>query len=91
MPTDTSTTRTATWNMTSIQLARVFAEHFGYSVKGNWIHSPAGVAVACGWEDFAAKLAARGWTRVGQGVNWRHAGESPRLPRATRTAQGYWR
>lgn len=80
----------ATWTMTSTELARVFAEHFGYTVKGNWIQSPAGTPVACGWGHFAQKLTAKGWIKQGSGIDWRRAGETPRLRRATKDERGYW-
>lgn len=83
-------TTKATWEMTEVELARVFAEHFGYTRRGNWISRPDGVAVGCGWDHFAQRLRQRGWIRVGQGVNWRAAGEHPRLARATRNERGYW-
>jgi hypothetical protein len=75
--------RKATWTMTAVELARVFADHFGYttSPRSNWVYDPAGRPVACGWHEFAARLQTRGWIRVGVGVNWRRAGESPRLGR----------
>lgn len=79
-----------TWRMTRVELARVFAEHFGWTVRGNWIRDERGVAVAVGWDMVADRLAARGWIAEGVGVNWRRAGASPRLPRVTRNARGYW-
>lgn len=71
-----------TWRMSASQLARVFADHFGFTGrKGGWIYSPAGRPVAHGWDSFAARLAARGWIKPGVGIDWRRAGEAPRLDR----------
>jgi hypothetical protein len=68
----------ATWAMSEPQLARVFAEHFGFTGRpGGWIYSPAGNPIAHGWSAFGANLAQRGFIKVGQGVNWRRAGERP--------------
>ena len=69
-----------TWEMKPRALARVFGEHFGFAGRtGGWIYSPEGRPVAHGWDQFAQQLQRRGWIRVGSGVNWRAAGERPRL------------
>jgi hypothetical protein len=72
----------ATWHMDAADLARVFAEHYDYTLRGNWISDPEGRAVACGWASFAELLIARRWIVVGTGLNWHLIGERPRLPRA---------
>lgn len=79
-----------TWAMTKVELARIFADHFGYTLHTNWLARPDGVAVACGWQDFADALERRGWIKVGSGVDWRRAGEHPRLPRVERTVGRRW-
>jgi hypothetical protein len=77
--------------MSAVELARVFAEHFGYTVHGNHIQRPGdGRSVAVGWDQFAQKLTSRWWIAVGHGVNWRRAGETPTLPRVTRNEKGHW-
>lgn len=73
----------ATRKMTAEELAKVFAEHFGYAGRpGGWIYDPQGVNVAHGWAPFAELLSQRGWIKTGEGINWRGAGERPRLPQA---------
>jgi hypothetical protein len=72
----------ATWQMTKTELARVFAEHFGWRhSSGGWIVNAAGEPICQGWENLADALTGRGWIRVGEGVNWRRAGERPKLGR----------
>lgn len=78
-----------TWKMSAVELARVWAEQFGYrGNSGGWIgydNARGGwVPVAHGWSAFAALLARRNYVAVGQGVDWRRTylalGETPRLP-----------
>lgn len=76
MPTTTAAAP-ATWSkstrrMNAEQLARVWAEHFGYQGRqGGWIYDDRGRPVVQGWAGFAARLADRGYIRTGEGVNWR--------------------
>ena len=77
----------STWEMSRVELARVFAEHYGYATTvadGGWIRRPDGTAVAQGWKSFADRIAARGWIREGVGVDWARAGQTPTLSRYTR-------
>lgn len=58
--------------MTLVQLARVWADHFGYEARsGGWVYDETGHPVAHGWESFAGRLAARAYIEVGVGVHWR--------------------
>lgn len=82
--------RLPTWRMDRTQLARVAAEHFGWTVRTNWILDDQGVAVGCGWEHVAARLERRGLVRVGSGVNWRQIGATLRLPPVQRSSRGGW-
>lgn len=71
-----------TWRMAPVELARVFADHFGWAGRsGGWIYDQNGRPVAHGWASLASRLAALGWIQRGVGVNWRLAGETPRLSR----------
>lgn len=74
--------RAATWEMTPVELARVFAHAHGYrGAAGGWIYDPDGHPVAHGWQSFADALAARGWIVEGKGVAWTKATwEGNRLP-----------
>ena len=66
--------RAATWEMTSVELARVFAHTHGYrGAAGGWIYDPEGHPVAHGRQSFAEALAARGWIVEGKGVAWTRA------------------
>lgn len=76
--------------MRPTELARVFADHFAYTVRGNWIVDERGTPVGGGWEHFAARLEQRSWIRQGVGVHWRRIGETPRLGRVERTGRGHW-
>jgi hypothetical protein len=70
----------ATWKMSRQELAKVFAEHFGFTGRlGGWIYSPTGQPITQGWDSFASKLQQRGWIIQGTGINWRAAGEAPKL------------
>jgi hypothetical protein len=70
-----------TWQMNRVELARVFADHFGYTTshRSNCIYDPAGKAVAQGWHSFASKLVNLGLIAEGTGINWRRAGHRPRI------------
>lgn len=74
--------RAATWEMTLVELARVFAHAHGYrTAPGGWVYDPEGHPVAHGWQSFADALAARGWIVEGKGVAWTKATwEGNRLP-----------
>jgi hypothetical protein len=77
--------RQATWHMSEVELAHVWADHFGYTGRpGGWIYSPAGRPVAHGWAALARELSSRGWIREGSGINWRACGERPTIARVTR-------
>jgi hypothetical protein len=72
--------RKATWQMSATELARVWADHFGYEGRpGGWIYDPRGRPVAHGWDEFTARLQRRGFIVRGQGINWRASGETPRF------------
>jgi hypothetical protein len=79
-----------TWRMTEKELAKVVAEHFGFTVRGPWIRDDRGVPIAIGWEHLAKKLSKRKFIVQGQGINWRLIGPHLHLPRATRTTSGSW-
>lgn len=80
-----SRTTKASWDMNKVELAKIFAEHFGFTGKlGGWIYSPAGQPVAHGWDQFASRIARRGWIKTGSGINWRGAGETPKLGKVIR-------
>lgn len=73
-----------TTQQTRVELARVWADHFGYVVLygSNWIYSPINGlgyrdAIACGWEELAAALERSDWIKEGVGVNWRLCGSVP--------------
>lgn len=75
-----STVTTA--HMTKVELARVWADHYGYTTTvrdAGWIRDPQGRAIVQGWAAFADKLASRGFIRVGKGIDWRRTGETPRI------------
>lgn len=66
--------RVPTWEMRPVELARVFADHYGYRTSsGGWIYDPEGHPVAHGWQSFADTLAARGWIVEGKGIAWTRA------------------
>ena len=72
----------STSQMNAIELARVWAEHFGYTARtGGWIYRPDGTPVVQGWDMLAKVLTSRKFVVVGQGINWRASGERPVLPR----------
>lgn len=70
-----------TWEMTTVELARVWADHFGYGVRprSNWIYTPAGRPVRPGWVAFADLLVQLGYIVPERGVDWMAA---HRLPHA---------
>ena len=72
----------STWEMTLVELARVFAHIHGYrGATGGWIYDPEGHPVAHGWQSFADALATRGWIVEGKGIAWTKATwEGNRLP-----------
>lgn len=82
--------RKGTWQMSAVDLARVFARHFGWTGRpGGWIYTTDGRPICQGWDNLAEALTSRGWIRVGAGVDWRAAGENPRLtPRLHRGRRG---
>jgi hypothetical protein len=72
------------WEMTRVELARVFALIHGFKgMPSGWISDSDGVFVAHGWVAFADRLEARGWIQEGKGVFWTKAvqetGGIPRL------------
>lgn len=61
----------ATWQMTGVELAKVYAAHRGYYTReGGWVYTAAGRPVVQGWAAFAERLAVHGQIRVGKGINW---------------------
>lgn len=57
---------------TAEQLARAWADHFGYQAKrGGWIYDDKDRPVVQGWASFGQRLRARGYITPGVGVNWR--------------------
>lgn len=67
------------WEMTDVELARVWAAHYGYGVRprSNWIYTPAGRPVRDGWVSFAALLVQLGYVTPGRGIDWRAAHVAP--------------
>jgi hypothetical protein len=62
----------STGRMTAEQLARVWADHFGYQAKaGGWIYDDRGRPVVQGWDGFVRRLVVRAYIQPGTGVNWR--------------------
>ena len=62
----------ATWQMTVIELAKIYAAHRGYySREGGWIYNAQGVPIEQGWQAFANRLTNIGHIRAGVGINWR--------------------
>lgn len=61
-----------TWEMTRVELARVWADHFGYGVRprSNWIYTPTGIPVRPGWEAFADLLVQLGYITPERGIHW---------------------
>jgi hypothetical protein len=68
-------TTVLTSQMTAVELARVFADHYGYGVRprSNWIYDKLGRPVEDGWVSFASYLERLGYIKVGVGVLWRAA------------------
>jgi hypothetical protein len=82
-----------TSKMTAVELAKVWAEHFGLKgAPGGWIYTNiepnihpftkkaigwVGKPVAHGWVDLANALERTGLIEVGKGINWRASGEKP--------------
>lgn len=88
VPVVARTRKVPTWKMTPVELAKVWAEHYGYLRCGNWISRPDMVAVAGGYEELAVKLTAKGFIKEGVGIDWRRSYlRGARLERATRPAQ----
>lgn len=76
-----------TSQMTSVELARVFADHFGWTAAdGGWIYEaqPSG-AIVQGWTTLADMLIWRGWIVEGKGVMWAQFHGKP-VARILRTA-----
>lgn len=62
----------STSQMTRVELARVVADHLGWTAaEGGWIYEaqPSG-AIVQGWETLAELLGWRGWIVQGKGVAW---------------------
>lgn len=71
--------RKATWQMTAPELARVVADHLGWTGrKGGWIYNAAGRPIAHGWTELASIMTTRGWITVGTGINWSLIGDGRR-------------
>jgi hypothetical protein len=69
-----------TWEQSPAELARTFASHYGWTGrKGGWIYDTDGNPVAHGWDELITRIFDRGWAAPGRGINWRAAGERPRL------------
>lgn len=75
-----------TWKMTRVELARVWADHYGYGVRpgSNWIYSPTGRPVRGGWAAFAELLVSIGYVVPDRGIDWQLAW---RLPHAATIRQ----
>lgn len=73
-----------TSRMTEVELARIFADHYGYGThrggtnsQGGWIYDKLGRPIEHGWVSFARYLAQLGYIKEGVGVLWRHADLRP--------------
>lgn len=84
VPVVAKTRSVGTWQMTPVELAKVWAEHYGYLRCGQWISRPDKVAVAEGYGELANKLLAKRYIVEGVGIDWRRSARNPRLERATR-------
>lgn len=77
-----------TWKMTAPELARVVAEHKGFTLNGNAVRDNRGRFLGWGWDTIAEQMTRRGWIATGHGVNWRRIDQDTRpLPTATRSAR----
>ncbi len=65
--------RTATWQMTREDLARVVAEAKGWRESGGWIMAPGStpVPIAQGYAKLAELLEGEGLIEEGRGIDWR--------------------
>lgn len=70
-----------TWELTTVELARVWADHYGYGVRprSNWIYTPHGSPVRPGWEAFAELLVQLGYVVPERGIHWQLAWTRPHL------------
>lgn len=70
-----------TWEMTNVELARVWADHYGYGVRprSNWIYGPTGRPVRAGWEAFAALLVSIGYVVPERGIDWQLTWRLPHM------------
>lgn len=63
--------RKATWAMSTTELAKVVARHYGYrGGHGGWIYTPTNKPVCQGWQNFGTLLESKGFISKGRGVNW---------------------
>jgi hypothetical protein len=66
--------RYGTWQMTPVQLAKVYAVHVGhYGAAGGWIYDQHHRPIAQGWSAYAQRLVARRRIVPGKGINWRRS------------------
>lgn len=73
----------ATWQMTSAEMARVWAAHYGLTGnRGGWIHASTG-PLAQGWDDLGRLLERQRIILPGRGIDWA-AGITPERLRALR-------
>ena len=86
----TFTSTKPTWRMSTVELARVVADHRGWTLTGAWLRDEEHRNVGLGWSMVAEEMVLLGWIKAGSGVNWRKASEG-RLRRVERTDRGYWR
>jgi hypothetical protein len=62
----------STSQMTDVELAAVWAEHYGWKgLDGGWIADDLGIPVVQGWADLTRWLTDLGFIEVGKGVMWR--------------------
>lgn len=74
-------TSKATWEMTSEEMARAWAAHYGLKGnRGGWIHASTG-PLAQGWFDLGRLLERLGVILPGRGIDWA-AGFTPERVRA---------
>jgi hypothetical protein len=64
--------RMGTWEMSPVELAKVYAVHVGhYGAAGGWIYSASHKPLAQGWAAYADRLVQRRVIVPGRGINWR--------------------
>lgn len=61
------------YTLNLVEMARRYADHYGYEPRGGWIYNLDGERVAHGWKTFADQLVQRGAIEPGVGFGLRFA------------------